>query len=153
MKQTRARSTTMPPNHLTAISSPPFMVKCLFLFTDTMAADPWKLIVVVRTDLGMTAGKMAAQTGHAVANAVRAASAKALSAWGDNGEATIILQAVDEEHLRLLQLTAESHGIACFPIIDAGRTQVAPSTWTCLGLGPARASTLAAATRSLRLYP
>ncbi|KAL4780749.1 peptidyl-tRNA hydrolase PTH2-domain-containing protein [Aspergillus varians] len=101
-----------------------------------------KLVLVVRTDLGMTKGKIAAQCSHAtlacykylVANP---ASSTILRRWEGQGQAKIALQIKSEEDLQLLQAQAISLGLCARVIQDAGRTQIASGSRTVLGvLGP-----------------
>jgi len=127
--------------------------------------DRIKMVIVARRDLGMTAGKLAAQAGHAVLGAVQAtqkaqpATAPALmTSWNAGGAPKIVLAAVDEEHLRLVKVAAAAAGIATACVIDAGCTQVPPGTWTCLALGPAPSAAIDAITGKggavpLKLFP
>ncbi|KAL4953148.1 putative mitochondrial peptidyl-tRNA hydrolase Pth2 [Aspergillus filifer] len=101
-----------------------------------------KLVLVVRTDLGMTKGKIAAQCSHAtlacykylVANP---SSSSILRRWESQGQAKIALQIKSEEELQLLQAQAISLGLCARVIQDAGRTQIASGSRTVLGvLGP-----------------
>ncbi|KAL4803666.1 peptidyl-tRNA hydrolase PTH2-domain-containing protein [Aspergillus unguis] len=101
-----------------------------------------KLVLVVRTDLGMTKGKIAAQCSHAtlacykylVANP---SSSSILRRWEGQGQAKIALQIKSEEELQLLQAQAISLGLCARVIQDAGRTQIASGSRTVLGvLGP-----------------
>ncbi|KAL4936782.1 hypothetical protein BDV06DRAFT_85785 [Aspergillus oleicola] len=101
-----------------------------------------KLVLVVRTDLGMTKGKIAAQCSHAtlacykylVANP---SSSMILRRWERQGQAKIALQIKSEEELQLLQAQAISLGLCARVIQDAGRTQIASGSRTVLGvLGP-----------------
>ncbi|CBF85966.1 aminoacyl-tRNA hydrolase PTH2 [Aspergillus nidulans FGSC A4] len=101
-----------------------------------------KLVLVVRTDLGMTKGKIAAQCSHAtlacykylVANP---STSTILRRWERQGQAKIALQIKSEEEMQLLQAQAVSLGLCARVIQDAGRTQIASGSRTVLGiLGP-----------------
>ncbi|KAL5001969.1 peptidyl-tRNA hydrolase PTH2-domain-containing protein [Aspergillus recurvatus] len=101
-----------------------------------------KLVLAVRTDLGMTKGKIAAQCSHAtlacykylVANP---SSSTILRRWERQGQAKIALQLKSEEEMQLLQAQAVSLGLCARVIQDAGRTQIASGSRTVLGiLGP-----------------
>ncbi|KAL4909079.1 hypothetical protein BDW74DRAFT_145925 [Aspergillus multicolor] len=101
-----------------------------------------KLVLVVRTDLGMTKGKIAAQCSHAtlacykylVANS---SSSTILRRWESQGQAKIALQIKSEEEMQMLQAQAVSLGLCARVIQDAGRTQIASGSRTVLGiLGP-----------------
>lgn len=105
-----------------------------------------KLMLVVRTDLGMTKGKIAAQCGHATLAVYKTLAGQAssnasasgiLRRWENNGQPKIAVQCKSEEELLLLQGQAMSLGLVARVIRDAGRTQIAAGSSTVLGLlGP-----------------
>ncbi|KAA8648783.1 hypothetical protein EYZ11_004910 [Aspergillus tanneri] len=101
-----------------------------------------KLVLVVRTDLGMTKGKIAAQCSHATLACYKYLTAYTpnspiLRRWERQGQAKIALQVKSEEELQLLQAQAISLGLCARVIQDAGRTQIASGSRTVLGvLGP-----------------
>ncbi|KAF4552766.1 Peptidyl-tRNA hydrolase-like protein 1 [Elsinoe fawcettii] len=118
--------------------------------------EPCKLVLVVRTDLGMTKGKIAAQCGHAtlacyktLANDPSASSI--LQRWERYGQAKIAVQVKSEEELEALQAQAISLGICARIIHDAGRTQIASGSATVLGVGPAPESMVNQVTGGLKL--
>lgn len=101
-----------------------------------------KLMLAVRTDLGMTKGKIAAQCGHATLACYKALlnhtpSTGLLKRWENNGQPKIAVQVKSEEELMTLQALAQSLGLCARVIHDAGRTQIAAGSATVLGvLGP-----------------
>ncbi|KAG2414844.1 peptidyl-tRNA hydrolase 2 [Aspergillus terreus] len=101
-----------------------------------------KLVLVVRTDLGMTKGKIAAQCSHATLACYKylttyTPNSPILRRWESQGQAKIALQTKSEEELQLLQAQAISLGLCARVIQDAGRTQIASGSRTVLGiLGP-----------------
>ncbi|OJJ44064.1 hypothetical protein ASPZODRAFT_135507 [Penicilliopsis zonata CBS 506.65] len=101
-----------------------------------------KLVLVVRTDLGMTKGKIAAQCSHATLACYKYFLSKSpnspiLRRWERGGQAKIALQLKSEEEMMLLQAQAISLGLCARVIQDAGRTQIASGSRTVLGvLGP-----------------
>ncbi|KAJ9214613.1 hypothetical protein DTO166G4_3846 [Paecilomyces variotii] len=101
-----------------------------------------KLVLVVRTDLGMTKGKIAAQCGHATLACYKhylsnAPNSPILRRWERGGQAKVALQVKSEEDILLLQAQALSLGLCARVIQDAGRTQIASGSRTVLGiLGP-----------------
>ncbi|TNY19540.1 PTH2-domain-containing protein [Rhodotorula diobovata] len=102
--------------------------------------EPCKLVLVVRTDLNMTKGKIAAQCGHATLACYKSllhANPALVRHWERTGQAKIAVQCRSEEDLQLLQASAQSLGVCARSIQDAGRTQVDPGTTTVLGIGPA----------------
>ncbi len=113
-----------------------------------------KLVLVVRTDLGMTKGKMAAQCAHAALacyKALLSSSSSLLHRWEATGQAKIALQVGGEEELQLLRAKAVSVGLCARVVRDAGRTQVASGSVTVLGVGPGPRGVVDGVTGGLRL--
>jgi len=106
------------------------------------STDEVKLVLVVRTDLGMTKGKIAAQAGHATLACYKyllnhAPSAPLLKRWERSGQAKIAVQVKSEDEILVLQAQAMSLGLCARIVQDAGRTQIAAGSTTVLGiLGP-----------------
>jgi len=121
-----------------------------------------KLVLVVRTDLGMTKGKIAAQCSHATLACYKtlvsaqtknsqSAEAKLLQRWERLGQAKIAVQVKSEEEMLELMGKARSLGITAEVIQDAGRTQIDPGSLTVLGVGPAPKSQIDLVTGGLKL--
>jgi peptidyl-tRNA hydrolase, PTH2 family len=111
-----------------------------------------KLALVVRADLGMGRGKIAAQAAHAaVAAALAAIGTTDFRAWLSDGQPKVVLRATGEEHLAEIAAQASSAGLPVQVIHDAGRTQVAVGTPTCCAIGPARDVRIDAVTGELPL--
>ncbi|RAL09745.1 aminoacyl-tRNA hydrolase [Aspergillus homomorphus CBS 101889] len=106
------------------------------------SAEEVKLVLVVRTDLGMTKGKIAAQCSHATLACYKYLTAHTpnsplLRRWEAQGQAKIALQVKSEEEMEMLYAQAISLGLCARVITDAGRTQIASGSRTVLGvLGP-----------------
>lgn len=99
----------------------------------------YKMVIVIRTDLGMSVGKMVAQACHAAVMASeksKKTKTKDWRRWNDTGGKKVALEAESLEELEALALQAEELGITNVLIQDAGHTEVPPGTVTCLGLGP-----------------
>jgi len=100
-----------------------------------------KMVFVVRCDLKMEKGKIAAQCCHAAVMCYQKAlvmDIKNLDMWEATGAAKICLKAGgDEKVLKELQQRARDLNIVTAIVRDAGHTQVAPGTMTVLGIGPA----------------
>ncbi|KAI0555738.1 PTH2-domain-containing protein [Xylaria curta] len=121
-----------------------------------------KLVLVVRTDLGMTKGKIAAQCSHATLACYKTLSrsasrqptsteAKLLQRWERLGQAKIAVQVKSQDELLTLMGKARSLGITAEVIQDAGRTQIDPGSLTVLGVGPAPKSLVDQVTGGLKL--
>jgi peptidyl-tRNA hydrolase, PTH2 family len=101
-----------------------------------------KQAVIVRTDLGMGKGKIAGQVAHAAvqaAESIRRYCPDWYYSWleDDSLETKIILKVDSEAKLEALSRDAFAQGINPAKIYDAGKTQLKPSTFTALGIGPA----------------
>ena len=82
-----------------------------------------KMVFAVRTDLGMTKGKVAAQCAHAAVGCYKKALSKTpdyLRSWEMFGETKIALKIDSEESIRNIQFIAEAKGLAVAVIRDAG---------------------------------
>jgi peptidyl-tRNA hydrolase, PTH2 family len=111
-----------------------------------------KLTLVVRADLGMGRGKIAAQAAHAaVAAALASLGTPDFAAWLRDGQPKVVLRAVSEEHLHAIAEQAAASELPVQVIRDAGRTQVVEGTPTCCAIGPAVASRIDAVTSDLTL--
>ena len=116
--------------------------------------EEYKLVVVVRNDLKMGKGKIAAQVAHAAVECALFAEKKdkkSFDAWYKSGQAKIVLRVDSMEELDQYRKIASSSGIHIAVITDAGRTQIAPGTTTCMGLGPAPVSELDRVTGELKM--
>ncbi len=111
-----------------------------------------KLILVVRSDLGMGRGKIAAQAAHAAVAAVLAGiGTPAFAAWLRDGQPKVVLRAGSEEELHAIAGEAAEAGLPVQVVHDAGRTQVAEGTPTCCAIGPAADTAIDAVTGDLSL--
>jgi PTH2 family peptidyl-tRNA hydrolase len=117
-----------------------------------MSVMETKLTLVVRADLGMGRGKIAAQAAHAAVTAALASlGTPDFRAWLRDGQPKVVLRASSQEHLHAIAEQAAAAGLPVQVIRDAGRTQVAEGTPTCCAIGPAAASRIDAVTSELPL--
>ncbi|KOS19157.1 putative peptidyl-tRNA hydrolase 2 [Escovopsis weberi] len=113
-----------------------------------------KLVLVVRTDLGMTKGKIAAQCSHATLACYKKLardSSPVLARWERLGQAKIAVQVKSQDELLELRRKARELGITAEVIQDAGRTQIEAGSMTVLGVGPAPKSLVDQVTGHLKL--
>lgn len=99
--------------------------------------DDLKQVILVRHDLQLPKGKLAAQVAHASVEAVLKSDEKIVKAWRREGMAKIVLKVKDEVALIQYFQKAKDQGLTASLITDAGRTVIAPGTKTCVGIGPA----------------
>lgn len=91
---------------------------------------------MVREDLKLPKGKLAAQCSHASVDAVMKSDKKIVDLWKKEGGKKIVLKVKDEKELFKYRQMAEDIGLKTALIQDAGHTVVEPGTITCLGIGP-----------------
>lgn len=114
----------------------------------------YKLVVVVRDDIEMSVGKLAAQVAHAAVSCALDAKVhrpKWFSEWFREGQRKVVLRAQDLDELRALRDRAVRAKLPNAFITDAGLTELPPSTVTCLGIGPAPEGEIDPITGSLPL--
>ena len=111
-----------------------------------------KLALVVRTDLGMGRGKIAAQVAHAaVAAALHGLGSPGFTQWLRDGQPKVVLKVTTGEQLEDVAAQAGAAGLPVELVQDAGRTQVTPGTLTCCAIGPAADDSIDAVTGELSL--
>lgn len=99
----------------------------------------YKMVIVMRTDLNMSIGKMIAQACHAAVSCseeCKRTQTKHWRRWRDEGAKKVALQGDSFEELEELAVKAEELNVTYVLIQDAGHTEVAPGTTTCIGIGP-----------------
>jgi len=114
----------------------------------------YKQVMVVRRDLGMSAGKTCAQVAHASLNSAEKGeryNKKWHEAWLREGQKKVVVQCGDERELFELYETAKGIELPCFLVKDAGLTQLEPGTATALGIGPAPEEMVDKVTGELKL--
>jgi len=118
----------------------------------------YKMVLIVRQDLGMGVGKIAAQVGHAVLGAYQnilesqdIKHKEALYNWEENGQAKIVLKIKNKEEILEVTRKAKQAGLNHYLVADAGRTQIEPGSLTVLAVGPASSADLDPVTGHLKL--
>ena len=112
-----------------------------------------KQVIVVRTDLEMGKGKIAAQVGHACvlgAENVRKSNPGWFDKWW-TGQEKIVLKVSGPKELDEIKKHAIDLGLPWSEVTDAGHTQIAPGTTTCISLGPAPEDIINKITGDLKL--
>jgi PTH2 family peptidyl-tRNA hydrolase len=114
----------------------------------------YKQVIVLRTDVKMGKGKMAAQAGHAAVSAAEYARKNRpewWNPWMKEGQCKIAVKVASEEELLELERKARNEGLPVALIVDRGLTEIPPDTTTCLGIGPAPADKVDIVTGNLPL--
>jgi len=105
-----------------------------------MSEFKYKQAIVVRSDLEMSRGKIAAQAGHAAVSAAEEARKNHpnwLKAWLKEGQCKIAVKVGSEKELLRLEKETKEMKLPSVLISDRGLTELPPDTITCLGIGPA----------------
>ena len=130
-------------------------VKSVKNLASAVSAGPCKMVLVVRTDVGMGKGKVAAQCSHAAVMCYKKALKEApdlVERWESLGVTKVCLKIDSEEGLLSLASQARDAGVVYGVVRDAGRTQISAGTMTVLGIGPAPLDILNQITGHLKLY-
>lgn len=112
------------------------------------------MVLVIRTDLKMSTGKMIAQSCHAAVEASEKAKkthSKQWRRWRDEGAKKVALEGWSLEELQELANKAKKMDIVNVLIQDAGHTEVPDGTTTVLCLGPDQSQKLDKITGGLSL--
>lgn len=134
---------------------------------------PVKQVIVVRKDLKMSKGKMAAQVSHASLAAlfmamgigkfatkpegdewkVQIKQDSPLDYWLNKSFTKVVLEIPDEQAMAILQSQLIMQDEVPYSIIvDEGRTEFDGETLTCIGIGPYWSETINEFTGNLKLY-
>ncbi|PSQ44003.1 aminoacyl-tRNA hydrolase [Halobacteriales archaeon SW_7_68_16] len=111
-----------------------------------------KQAIVVRSDLGLGTGKVAAQVAHASLSAYEDADERPRSDWKGDGQKKVVLGVDGEATIFELADDAEREGLVHAVVRDAGHTQVDPGTVTALAVGPGNEGVVDRVTGDLPLY-
>ena len=112
-----------------------------------------KQVIVVRNDLDMGKGKIAAQVGYACvlgAEHVRKSNPGWFSEWW-NGQEKVVLKVSSLKELEQIKQDAIELALPWSEVTDAGHTQISPGTTTCISLGPAPEEKIDKITGNLKL--
>ena len=113
-----------------------------------------KQVIVVRKDLKMGIGKVAAQVAHASILSCDKAKNKNVNwfrEWFDFGQPKVVLKVNSLEELEEINEKAHFFNLPTAIVRDAGLTQLEPGTATCVGIGPAPTNLINQVTSKLKL--
>jgi len=113
-----------------------------------------KQVIVVRNDIKMGKGKVAAQVAHASVTAfveTLKVNKKLAEDWLITGQKKVVLKVDSLEELLNLYKKAIEKGLIAVIIEDRGLTQIPAGTITCLGIGPDEDNKIDEITSKLKL--
>ncbi|KAJ1688054.1 hypothetical protein LUZ63_019444 [Rhynchospora breviuscula] len=119
-----------------------------------VTGEELKVVLVVRQDLKMGAGKIASQCAHAATGLYAELSQRnrsLLRQWEQFGQAKIVVSCKNQQEMNKLKEMAERCGLPTYIVSDAGRTQVRSGSRTVLAIGPGRKADVDSVTGKLRL--
>ena len=117
-----------------------------------------KQVIILRTDLNMSAGKAAAQASHASLMAFLSVAQKypqKIEEWFKTGQGKIILEVNSEEELKQIYnslIDDETGKDICYLVRDSGLTELKGMEYTALGIGPFDKGYIDQFTKHLKLY-
>lgn len=123
--------------------------------------DELVMYLVVRSDLSMSPGKVAAQVGHGVQLAIRRSEVRnvvddsyTLRDWEAGDYAKVVLAGDKRDFEKLCKLASEDATLAnsMVRVVDNGRTEIPAGSFTCLAFVPMRKSEAKKWVGRLRLY-
>ncbi len=103
----------------------------------------FKMVFVINTSLKMSPGKLASQTAHAAVSLYIKSKSfpkknllffNEMDTWVLMGQKKVVLKGTNDLHLNELEQKALNKNLLSILIRDAGKTQIAPGSYTCLGI-------------------
>lgn len=114
-----------------------------------------KMWLAIRTDLGMSPGKIAVQAAHAATHLQMRAHYKIYALFMDymrSSTAKVAVRVDTELALRRVAAEAEKAGLLWYVVHDAGRTEIAAGSPTVCAFGPAYRADLPPYLKRLQLF-
>lgn len=100
----------------------------------------YKMVIITRRDLVLSAGKLAAQVAHAAVDCALLSKAKKprwFGSWQREGAKKVVVVVEMLAEFYPLKEKAEDLGMMTSLVTDAGHTEIPEGTITVLGIGPA----------------
>ncbi|HEX2106885.1 MAG TPA: peptidyl-tRNA hydrolase Pth2 [Nitrososphaera sp.] len=114
----------------------------------------FKQVIIVRRDIKMGTGKIAAQVAHAAvmgAERVKTSRREWFRDWFAAGQAKVVVKVSSIEELIAVRKRAEELSLPVVQVQDSGLTQIPSGTITCVGIGPAPSGLIDRVTSELTL--
>jgi PTH2 family peptidyl-tRNA hydrolase len=114
----------------------------------------YKQVLVIRTDLKMSRGKIAVQTAHAAVSSAEEARKHSPTSWRKwlwEGQKKVAVKVTSEPDIFALRDKAKRAGLPVYLVRDRGLTELPAGTITALGIGPATSKSVDVITGKLQL--
>ena len=114
----------------------------------------YKMVIVTRADLALSAGKLAAQVSHAAVTCTLLTKKNKpvwFAKWQREGAKKVVVKVETLEEFFPLKEKAKMLGISANIVNDAGHTEIPEGTQTVLGIGPAPSNLINQVTGALPL--
>jgi peptidyl-tRNA hydrolase, PTH2 family len=114
----------------------------------------FKQVIIVRRDISMGTGKVAAQVAHAAvigAEKVKTQRTEWFNSWFFAGQAKVVLKVKTLQELTDVSNRAAELNLPVVQVQDSGLTQIPSGTITCIGIGPAPSQLVDRVTADLKL--
>jgi PTH2 family peptidyl-tRNA hydrolase len=114
----------------------------------------YKMVIVTRADLALSAGKLAAQVSHAAVTCTLLTKKNKpvwFAKWQREGAKKVVVKVETLEEFFPLKEKAKKLGISVNIVTDAGHTEIPEGTQTVLGIGPAPSNLINQVTGALPL--
>jgi PTH2 family peptidyl-tRNA hydrolase len=111
----------------------------------------YKQVILVRSDLKLPPGKLAAQVAHASVEAVLRSDKEHIQVWHNQGMKKVVLKVATLKGMKKYMQMAKDAGLVTALITDAGKTVVEPGTQTCCAIGPDNSDDIDAITSDLKM--
>ena len=95
-----------------------------------------KQVILIREDLKLQKGKLAAQASHAAVEAEVTPPRSKVETWLNEGAKKVVLKIKDLDELKKYEKQARREKLVVAVIVDRGLTAVKPGTVTCMAIGP-----------------
>jgi PTH2 family peptidyl-tRNA hydrolase len=111
-----------------------------------------KQVIIMRGDLPISRGKIAAQACHASLGSYKKADKRIIQKWEKEGGKKVVVKVQDLKELYEYFEIVKATDTPYFLVRDAGHTELPQSTITCLGIGPEADEKIDKITKDLKLF-
>lgn len=111
----------------------------------------YKQVIVIRRNLRLSKGKLAAQVAHASLEAYRRADPRIVEEWESEGSKKVVLRVENTREMLNIRRKAKADKLPAALIRDAGHTEIPAGTITALGIGPEKEAKINKITGKLKM--